>query len=139
MIYYIVNSLITDMKNIIQRIEINQILIYVLLGLIIGYALYELTKTNKTKEKITNVDNDKNTVTAKQVYRYFIDKNNMDFVDYINFLTAIKNTNLNIIDLEVFYEFKLLKKNNKLTLDSILNAMKTLSDNKKNDTVIIPF
>jgi hypothetical protein len=127
------------MKNIIQRIEINQILIYVLLGLIIGYALYELTKTNKTKEKITNVDNDKNTVIAKQVYRYFIDKNNMDFVDYINFLTAIKNTNLNIIDLEVFYEFKLLKKNNKLTLDSILNAMKTLSDNKKNDTVIIPF
>jgi hypothetical protein len=123
--------------------EMNKILIYVLLGLVIGYALYELTKT---KEKITNVDNDKNTVIAKQVYRYFVDKNNMDFVDYINFLTAIKNTNLNIIDLEVFYEFKLLKKNNKLTLDSILNAMKTenssektLSDKKKNDTVIIPF
>jgi hypothetical protein len=123
--------------------EMNKILIYVLLGLVVGYALYELTKT---KEKITNVDNDKNTVIAKQVYRYFVDKNNMDFVDYINFLTAIKNTNLNIIDLEVFYEFKLLKKNNKLTLDSILNAMKTenssektLSDKKKNDTVIIPF
>jgi len=121
----------------------NKIFIYVLLGLVVGYALYELTKT---KEKITNVDNDKNTVIAKQVYRYFVDKNNMDFVDYINFLTAIKNTNLNIIDLEVFYEFKLLKKNNKLTLDSILNAMKTenssektLSDKKKNDTVIIPF
>ena len=128
------------MKHMIQQhMEMNQILVYVLLGLIIGYALYELTKTNKTKEKITNVDNDKNTVIAKQVYRYFVDKNNMDFVDYINFLTAIKNTNLNIIDLEVFYEFKLLKKNNKLTLDSILNAMKTLSDNKKNDTVIIPF
>ena len=128
------------MKNMIQQhMGMNQILVYVLLGLIIGYALYELTKTNNTKEKITKVDNDKNTVTAKQVYRYFIDKNNMDFVDYINFLTAIKNTNLNIIDLEVFYEFKLLKKNNKLTLDSILNAMKTLSDNKKNDTVIIPF
>jgi len=131
------------MKNMIQHMEMNKILIYVLLGLVVGYALYELTKT---KEKITNVDNDKNTVTAKQVYRYFIDKNNMDFVDYINFLTAIKNTNLNIIDLEVFYEFKLLKKNNKLTLDSILNAMKTenssektLSDKKKNDTVIIPF
>lgn len=127
----------------IQHMEMNKILIYVLLGLVIGYALYELTKT---KEKITNVDNDKNTVIAKQVYRYFVDKNNMDFVDYINFLTAIKNTNLNIIDLEVFYEFKLLKKNNKLTLDSILNAMKTenssektLSDKKKNDTVIIPF
>jgi len=131
------------MKNMIQHMEMNKILIYVLLGLVIGYALYELTKT---KEKITNVDNDKNTVIAKQVYRYFVDKNNMDFVDYINFLTAIKNTNLNIIDLEVFYEFKLLKKNNKLTLDSILNAMKTenssektLSDKKKNDTVIIPF
>ena len=128
------------MKHMIQQhMEMNQILVYVLLGLIIGYALYELTKTNKTKEKITNVDNDKNTVIAKQVYRYFVDKNNMDFVDYINFLTAIKNTNLNIIDLEVFYEFKLLKKKNKLKLDNKLNEIKNFLDNKKNDTVIIPF
>jgi hypothetical protein len=87
--------------------------------------------TYKIKEKLSNTDRDKNTEVAKQVYKYFIDNNNIDFVDYINFLTSIKNTNLKIIDLEVFYELKSLKKKGKLILGSILNLMKNEIESDK--------
>jgi hypothetical protein len=46
------------------------------------------------------------------------------FGDYINFLSSIKNTNLHIIDNEVFATFKSLKKRNNLTKKEIMNEMK---------------
>jgi len=39
-----------------------------------------------------------------------------DFVSYINYLTSISNKNLNIISVDVFYEFKIIKKKNKFKI-----------------------
>lgn len=105
------------------KLDMNQVFMYTILTFISLYALYQMMNTYKIKEKLSNTDRDKNTEVAKQVYKYFIDNNNIDFVDYINFLTSIKNTNLKIIDLEVFYELKSLKKKGKLTLDSVRSEM----------------
>jgi len=113
------------------KLDMNQVFIYTILTLISLYALYQMMNTYKIKEKLSNTDRDKNTEVAKQVYKYFIDNNNIDFVDYINFLTSIKNTNLKIIDLEVFYELKSLKKKGKLILGSILNLMKNEIESDK--------
>jgi hypothetical protein len=121
-----IHKMIDKMKF---KLGMNQVFMYTILTLISLYALYQMMNTYKIKEKLSNTDRDKNTGVAKQVYKYFMDNNNIDFVDYINFLTSIKNTNLKIIDLEVFYELKSLKKKGKLTLDSVLNEM-SLSDNK---------
>ena len=116
----------------------NETILYILVTLVVGYALYKLINPDKMKEKITNVENDKNTEVAKQVYKYFIDTKNIDFVDYINFLTSIKNTNLKIIDLEVFYELKSLKKKGKLTLDSVRGEMSS-SDKTAIKSSLFPF
>jgi hypothetical protein len=48
------------------------------------------------------------------------------FPDYINFLTSVQNTNLHIIDDEVFATFKALKKRNMLTKNDIVNEMKLI-------------
>ena len=121
-----------------QQIVMNETILYILVTLVVGYALYKLINPDKMKEKITNVENDKNTEVAKQVYKYFIDTKNIDFVDYINFLTSIKNTNLKIIDLEVFYELKSLKKKGKLTLDSVRGEMSS-SDKTAIKSSLFPF
>lgn len=115
-----IHKMIDKMKF---KLDMNQVFMYTILTFISLYALYQMMNTYKIKEKLSNTDRDKNTEVAKQVYKYFIDNNNIDFVDYINFLTSIKNTNLKIIDLEVFYELKSLKKKGKLTLDSVRSEM----------------
>lgn len=109
----------------IEKLKIQDLWLYILIGLVLGYIVYALSK-GYSKEGITNVasvSNIENKEIAKKVYQYFVDHKTVDFVDYINFLTSIKNTNLDIIDLEVFYELKSLNKKGKLTLESILNEM----------------
>ena len=46
------------------------------------------------------------------------------FSDYVNFLSSIKNTNLHIIDNEVFATFKSLKKRKMFTKQDIITEMK---------------
>lgn len=112
----------------IEKLKMQDLWLYILIGLVLGYIIYTLSKGYR-KEGITNVasvsslTSNENKEIAKKVYQYFVDHKTVDFVDYINFLTSIKNTNLDIIDLEVFYELKSLKKKGKLTLENILNEM----------------
>lgn len=113
-----------------QTLNIKNMVIYILIGFIVIYLLYILS--NKQKEGITNVDDENNMVIAKKVYKYYMDTKELDFVDYVNYLTSIGNTNLELIELEVFYELKSYKKKGKLTVNSVLNIMNTKpTDNAK--------
>jgi hypothetical protein len=58
------------------------------------------------------------------VYDYINATPDSTFVDYINFLTGIKNTNLDIIDNEVFITFKMLQKRNLFSKEDVISAMK---------------
>lgn len=74
-------------------------------------------------EYMTNVSSDQQSFIDK-LYVYITDNPDITFSDYINFITSIKNTNLNIIDNEVYVTFKLLKKKNMFSKDDIKEAMK---------------
>lgn len=74
-------------------------------------------------ENMTNVSSEQQLIIEK-IFTYINNNPNAEFVDYINFLTSIKNTNLNIIDNEVFVTFKMLKKKNMFSIEDIKQAMK---------------
>ena len=74
-------------------------------------------------EKLTNVSSEDQSIIEK-IFMYINNNPESEFVDYINFLTSIKNTNLDIIDNEVFVTFKVLKKKNMFTMDDIKVVMK---------------
>lgn len=74
-----------------------------------------------TKETMTNVSTrDQNVID--QLFTFITPETT--FADYINFLTSIQNTNLHIIDDEVFATFKSLKKRNMFTKNDIVTEMK---------------
>ena len=106
--------------------------VYILLVLALGYLIYIVM--NKKNEGVENVYDEKTNMIAKKVYKYYMDKDNFDFVDYINYLTSIGNTNLELIELEVFYELKSLKKKGTLTLENVLNEMNKKPTNNTNNT-----
>lgn len=74
-------------------------------------------------EKMTNIT-DEEQKQINKVYNYVVNNPNSSFADYINYLTSIKNTNLHIIDNEVFVTFKLLQKKNMFSKADIVSAMK---------------
>jgi hypothetical protein len=74
-------------------------------------------------EAMTNVEPEQQQIIDK-IYDYIINDPDITFVDYINFLSSVKNTNLNIIDNEVFVTFKLLQKKKMFSKDDIISAMK---------------
>jgi hypothetical protein len=94
-------------------------LMYIVIIFIAVYIIFLII--NPTIEKIGNVSNE-DVEIATQIADY-INSTDNDFVNYINFLTSIGNTNLNIISVDVFYEFKTLKKQNKLSIQNILREM----------------
>jgi len=94
-------------------------LMYIVIIFIAVYIIFLII--NPTIEKIGNVSNE-DVEIATQIADY-INSTDNDFVNYINFLTSIGNTNLNIISVDVFYEFKILKKQNKLSIQNILREM----------------
>jgi hypothetical protein len=89
----------------------------ILAVLVIFYFLFLKTEgmSNVSPETQLHVD---------QIYTYIMNNPDLTFSDYINFLTSIKNTNLEIIDNEIFVSFKLLHKRNMLSKDDILSSMK---------------
>lgn len=95
-------------------------ILYLCIGIIILYVLF--FNVPHTKEKMTNVS-EKDQIIIDSVFDY-INAHEGTFADYINFLTSIKNTNLNIIDSQVFATFNVLKKRNLLTKQDILSEMK---------------
>jgi len=93
----------------------------VLIIIAIAIAVYFLLNNNT--EKMTNIT-DEEQKRIDKVYNYIVNNPNSSFVDYINYLTSIKNTNLHIIDNEVFVTFKLLQKKNMFSKVDVISAMK---------------
>jgi hypothetical protein len=93
----------------------------VIVGVVAVVVVYYLF-INKT-EKMTNVSIEQQQV-INDIYKYIVNNPNVNFPDYIEFLLSIKNTNLNIIDNEVFVTFKLLQKKKMFSITDIISAMK---------------
>jgi hypothetical protein len=95
----------------------DTILLIIICILVIFYFCYV------QKETLDNVSLE-NELIIDQIYNYIKSNPNGDFVEYANFLIGIKNTNLHIIDTEVFALFKGSNKRNKFTKDDIVTEMK---------------
>lgn len=74
-------------------------------------------------ETMTNILPEQQAI-VNLIYDYIITNPDGTFADYINFLISIKNTNLYIIDNEVFVTFKMLQKRKLFSKDDIISAMK---------------
>lgn len=96
-------------------------LMYVVIIFLSVYFLFLIINSNDNIEKIGNVSNEDVEIASKVVD--YMNSTDNDFVSYINYLTSIGNTNLNIISIDVFYEFKTLKKQNKLSMQNVLREM----------------
>ena len=81
-----------------------------------------LNNTNTVKETKTLLPSDH--VIAVKVYEYIKSKDE-DFPDYIQFLKSINNTNLKLINAQVFYELKTLKKYKNLNTQNVLDIMRS--------------
>lgn len=95
----------------------NHIIFIIIVCILVFYFMFYKS------EYMTNVSSDQQSFIDK-LYVYITDNPDITFSDYINFITSIKNTNLNIIDNEVYVTFKLLKKKNMFSKDDIKEAMK---------------
>lgn len=90
--------------------------------------IYFVYVSSLKKETFDSVLSQKDSENAKLILEFFKkSKQNIDFVDYVNFLLSIKNTNLKIINQDTFHEFKVLNKINRLSLKDIETMMKNKS------------
>lgn len=96
----------------------NNTIIFVVFAIVI-YLYFFMYK----KESMTNVSIEQQNIIDK-LYDFINNHPNAKFSDYINFLSSIKNTNLHIIDNEVFVTFKSLKKRNSFKKQDIIDEMK---------------
>lgn len=95
----------------------NKTIFYLSIGAIIFYIFFFGYK----KESMTNIS-EENQKVVDALFDYITPETT--FADYINFLTSIKNTNLNIIDNDVFSSIKALKKKGLLKKEDIISEMK---------------
>jgi hypothetical protein len=95
----------------------NKTIFYLSIGAIILYVFFFGYK----KESMTNIS-EENQKVVDALFDYITPETT--FSDYIIFLTSIKNTNLNIIDNDVFSSLKALKKKDLLKKEDIISEMK---------------
>jgi hypothetical protein len=77
------------------------------------------------KESYENVSPEINT-QIDQIYDYIMN-NDPTYIDYLNFLINIHNTNILLVNSEVFALFKGAKKRNTFTKEMIIEEMKLTS------------
>lgn len=94
--------------------------IFIIIIIIILYYCFVYSNN----ESMTNELPDIQQQFIDSLYNYINNNDNINFIDYINFLTSLKNTNLNIIDNDVFTEFKILKKRKLFSKQDIITQMK---------------
>lgn len=93
----------------------NTILLIIALIAVYYFFFYsQENMTDLTPEQQSFVDG---------LYNY-INDNDLTFEQYIQYLNSTRNTNLNIIDNEVFIAFKLAKKKGNFTKQMIMEEMK---------------
>jgi hypothetical protein len=109
----------------------NNLVIIAIIVLVFLYIVFHVYSTpdfwNRGTENLNNTTETKTLlpsdhVIAVKVYEYIKSKDE-DFPDYIQFLKNINNTNLKLINVQVFYELKTLKKYKNLNTQSILDIM----------------
>ena len=88
---------------------------YIIFTFVIVLALYWYFTSTETLENTDSPEVD-------LIFNY-INSTNGTFADYINYLTSIKNTNLNLIDTIVFATFLSRKKKGKFTKQDIIDEM----------------
>ena len=93
-------------------------IVKIIIIIIIGFILYNILK-NQT-EKLEN-ENPKKRELAEKILKEI--SNDISYVDYLNILTNNKNTSYKLLEQETFFEIKYLFKNNKLTLEKIIEYM----------------
>ena len=104
-----------------QKFDYKTLMYVVIIFLSVYFLFLIINSNNDNIEKIGNVSNEDVELASKVVD--YMNSTDNDFVNYINYLTSIGNTNLNIISIDVFYEFKTLKKQNKLSMQNVLREM----------------
>lgn len=90
--------------------------------LIIAIIIIYYYSRNK-RESFESLSKDDTKNAELILYFFKKGKKNPDFIDYINLLNKIQNTNLKIINQETFFELKTLNKLNKLNVDAIKKLM----------------
>ena len=95
----------------------NQVIFIIIVCILVFYFIFYKS------ENMTNISSDQQSV-IEQIYVYIMNNPDITFADYVKYLITIQNTNLDIIDNEVFVTFKLLKNKNMFTIDDIKSAMK---------------
>jgi hypothetical protein len=96
----------------------NTILIVVVVVVVVVYYLFFYKK-----ETMTNVSSEQQQI-IDQIYNSVVNNPDITFVDYIKLLKSLNNTNLDIINNEVFVTFKLLQKKKMFSKDDIVSEMK---------------
>ena len=74
------------------------------------------------KDRFDNIS-DKTRNQIDEIYNYILN-NDPSYTDYLNYLISIHNTNLHLIDSEVFALFKGSKKRGTFTKEMIIEEMK---------------
>lgn len=76
-----------------------------------------------TNEHMTNVPDESKLVVDK-VYDFIVARPEATFEEYINFLVSIDNTNLHLINNDVFAGFKALQKKGRFSKQDVVDEMK---------------
>jgi hypothetical protein len=77
----------------------------------------------RKREQLTNIPNEVQS-HVDSIYNLIKDYPDVTFNEYLDYLINIKNTNLHIIDSEVFSLFKALHKKGKFSKQDIIDEMK---------------
>ena len=75
----------------------------------------------ETTAPVTDAKTERKSEIANKIFG-FISKDTK-YKDYLEFLVSIKNISINLLDEEVFFDFKFTAKNNQLTTDYIMSKM----------------
>ena len=98
-------------------------IIWGIIVIVIGFVIYNMY-IGKKKETFDSTLSKRDSDNAKLILDFINQSNDKTtYVDYINYLVSIKNTNLKIINQETYHELKTLKKLNKLSSNDIMNMM----------------
>jgi hypothetical protein len=94
---------------------------HILIIIAVIFAYFFLFKKDKFENASPEINNQ-----IDQIYNYIMN-NDPKYTDYLDFLIDIGNTNLELINAEVFALFKASKKRNTFTKELILEEMNLAS------------
>jgi hypothetical protein len=103
--------------------QLQNPVVRVALVVLIGLYIYKNYYRKQGFENSKNISKEDQELIDK-IYMYFMTNKEVDFKSYLDFLISNNNKNLDIIDLDVFSTFKVLKKRDALTKNEIAKEMK---------------